>query len=71
MRPDIQYCIRCREPIRTRDVVQPVFGVQDAQAVNPLDPQDKGLVLGERIYFVHVDCKNRDMRTGSGVLVTA
>lgn len=69
MRPDIQYCIRCRKGLATRDVVQPVFGVQDAQAVNPLDPTDKGLTLGERIYFVHVDCKNTDMSRGQGVLV--
>lgn len=71
MRPDIQYCIRCRDKIHNRDVVQPVFGVQDAQAVNPLDPTDKGLTLGERIYFVHVDCKNRDLSTGNGILVHA
>ena len=71
MRPDIQYCIRCREPIQNRDVVQPVFGIQDAHAVNPFDPTDKGLTLGERIYFVHVECKNRDMSTGNGILVKA
>ena len=71
MRPDIQYCIRCRKGLARRDVVQPVFGVQDAMATNPFDPKDKGLTLGERIYFIHVDCQRPDLSQGRGLLVKA
>lgn len=70
MRPDIQYCIRCRKHLGTTDIVQPVFGVENANAVNPADPTDRGLSLGERIYFVHVECTNPKLTQGGGLLVT-
>lgn len=69
MRPDLQYCVRCRKGLRRKDIVQPVFGVQETQAVNPMDPTDKGLVLGERIYFMHADCQRPALDTGGGLLV--
>lgn len=71
MRPDVTYCIRCREKLKTADIIQPVFGVEDGQAVNPADPTDRGLLLGERMYFIHVDCRNPSLSQGSGILVTA
>jgi hypothetical protein len=70
MRPDIQYCIRCRKHLHTADIVQPVFGVENANAINPVDPTDRGLTLGERIYFVHVECANAKLTQGGGLLVT-
>lgn len=70
MRPDLQYCIRCRQSLRTDHIVQPVFGVDNPNAINPADPTDRGVTLGERIYFVHVDCGNPALRQGQGLLVT-
>lgn len=69
MRPDLQYCIRCRRRLSTDDIVQPVFGVENANAINPHDPTDRGLTLGERIYFTHVDCTNPKLSAGDSLLV--
>lgn len=70
MRPDVTYCIRCRERLRTHDVILPVFGVDQGEAVNPNDPTDRGLMLSERQYFMHADCKNPSMAAGQTLLVT-
>lgn len=71
MRPDIQYCIRCRVGLKKTDIVQPVFGIEQTNVVNPADPTDKGLVLGDRVYFIHADCKRPSLATGGGLLVTS
>jgi len=58
MHPDIHHCIRCNEPLHKKDAVVPVFQVVDPAAFNPDDAADKGIALGDRVYFVHADCKN-------------
>lgn len=69
MRPDIHYCVRCRKALRELDAISPVMQVLDARAVNPSDPTDTGLALGDRIHFVHADCGNRDLLTDNTLLV--
>ena len=69
MQPVLHNCIKCRKALQKADAVQPVFGVQDAVALNPHDPTDVGLTLGDRIYFIHVDCKNPGLGAGNGLLV--
>lgn len=71
MRPDIQYCVRCRQALRAADAITPVMQVVDPKAVNPNDPTDTGLALGDRIHFVHVDCGDRTMMDKSPLLVRA
>jgi len=58
MAPDIHHCIRCRSKLSREEIVSPVFSIDDANAVNPSDPTDRGLVLRDRVYFIHADCKN-------------
>lgn len=71
MKPILHSCIRCRNPLKKNDVVQPVFGIESPRTVNPHDPTDVGLSLSDRIYFIHVDCKRTDLTTGSGILVVS
>lgn len=70
MQPDIHVCIRCKSHLGRTDVVQPVFQVVNPDAINPDDPTDKGVELGDRIYFVHVDCKNTALnQSSSNILI--
>jgi len=59
--PDIQTCIRCKSKLSPKDIVQPVFRVNNPRAINKFDPTDVGIELGERIYFVHAGCDNPSM----------
>ena len=65
MTPDIHHCIRCRSLLRKEEVVVPVFGIDNPRAVNPDDPQDIGISLRERVYFIHADCKNTTLTHNS------
>ena len=71
MRPDIQHCVKCRKRLAKDDIIQPVFGIENANAINPADPTDRGLTLGERIYFMHADCANPAHSEGRGILVVS
>lgn len=66
--PDIHYCLRCRRQISNYEVIQPVFCVDNPRAVNPKDPTDVGMTFGDRIYFRHVDCTNRQLRDDAALL---
>ena len=68
MRPDVTYCIRCRKAVQTHDYVQPVFGVLDGKAVNPADPTDVGVLLSDRIYFIHADCRDSGLKGTSPII---
>ena len=61
MRPTIENCARCNKHFRTADLVQPVFRVVDACAQNPEDSEDRGILLGDRVYFVHADCSQSNL----------
>lgn len=63
--PTIEQCIRCKQKLLPAHVIQPVYQVTGVDVVNPQDPTDKGIELGERIHFVHVDCGSPDLRAGS------
>jgi len=69
MHPDIHHCIRCGKTLTTKDVVNPVFRVDDPNMVNPSDPGDRGVALGDRIFFMHADCKSPALVKGSGLLI--
>lgn len=69
MHPDIHHCIRCGKSLATKDVVNPVFQIVDAKAVNPSDPTDVGIAMSDRIYFLHSDCANPQLTRGSGLLI--
>jgi hypothetical protein len=47
-------------------MIQPVFQVVNPREVNPADPEDIGMALGDRIYFVHADCENVKLDRKSG-----
>jgi len=70
MHPDIHHCVRCGESLTSKDVVNPVFRVDDPNMQNPEDPMDRGVALGDRIYFMHADCKNRALTRGSSILLS-
>jgi len=70
MHPDIHHCVRCGDSLSKKDVVNPVFRVEDPNMVNPSDPADRGVALGDRIYFMHADCKNPALTKGSSILIT-
>ena len=65
MNPDIQHCVKCGEGLSSKDMVVPVFQIVDPRAVNPNDPTDVGVALGDRVYFVHADCRNRELNKRS------
>jgi hypothetical protein len=69
MTPDIHSCIRCRKNIDRHDLIQPVFQVIDAKAVNPNDYTDVGIALNDRVYFMHSDCKNTTLAGGSSSIL--
>ena len=69
MHPDIHHCIRCGNSLAAKDVVNPVFRVEDPNMVNPTDPTDRGVALGDRIYFMHADCKSPGLTRGDGILI--
>jgi len=58
MKPTIQHCIRCSRELKRDELVVPVFSIDDANAVNPADPTDRGLALRERVFFMHADCSD-------------
>lgn len=69
MIPDITHCIHCKNLLTPTDIVLPVFQVTGVNVANPEDPTDKGLTLGDRVYFVHANCKNRNLKGDSGNLL--
>jgi len=69
MHPDIHHCIRCGNKLSAKDIVNPVFRVDDPNMVNPSDPGDRGVALGDRIYFMHADCKNPALKSSSLLIV--
>jgi len=70
MTPDMHSCIRCKKALGREDLVQPVFQIIDAKAVNPNDPTDVGIALNDRVYFVHCECANPALKHhGSNILV--
>lgn len=71
MTPDIHHCIKCKSFLQKEDIVVPVFGIDNPRAVNPNDPTDIGISLRERIYFVHVDCKNKTLTGESSNIILA
>lgn len=64
MAPDIHHCIKCKNGLKKDELISPVFSIDDANAINPSDPTDRGLALRERVYFIHADCRNPSL-TGS------
>lgn len=71
MLPDIHICIRCKKPLDKKHLVQPVFQVTDGKAVNPNDPTDFGVAIGDRIYFMHGDCANPRLDGSQGNILLA
>jgi hypothetical protein len=70
MTPNIHHCIKCKTFLKKEDVVSPVFGIDNPRAVNPSDPTDVGLSLRERVYFMHVDCRNTSLnKDSSNILI--
>jgi len=70
MTPDIHHCIRCKNFLKKEEVVVPVFGIDNPRAVNPNDPEDIGISLRERVYFVHVACTNPTLtKESSNILI--
>jgi len=70
MTPDIHHCIKCHAFLKKEEIVSPVFSIDDANAMNPNDPTDRGLALRERVYFVHADCRNPLLRgQASNILI--
>lgn len=69
MQPTIEHCVRCRSRLGLADVVQPVFQVTGVNITNPNDPTDKGMCLGERNHYIHVDCGNPQLSHGQSLLV--
>jgi len=65
LKPDIHICVECQNKFERDDMLIPVFQVTDPRAVNPLDPTDVGLSLGERVYFVHGSCRNKTLTKDS------
>lgn len=68
VRPDLSCCIRCKAPLRTGEMIHPCYCIDGVDAVNPHDPTDKGLLIGDRIHMAHVDCRDKHL-TGSALLV--
>lgn len=70
MIPDLHTCIRCKKKLGDKDMVQPVFQVINARAVNPSDPTDIGIALGERVYLAHCNCSNPGLdKQSSNILI--
>lgn len=67
--PTIENCIRCKQKIRAAHIIQPVYQVTAVDVVNPTDPTDKGIELGERIHFVHIDCGSPTLLSNGSLLV--
>jgi len=61
LRPALDYCIRCKQGFKPADVAVPVMQIVDPKGVNPNDPTDTGLYLGDRIYFAHLDCGDQTL----------
>lgn len=71
MNPDIHHCIKCGKSLESDAIIVPVFQVIDPKAVNPDDPTDTGVALGERVYFIHADCKNTKLnKRNTNILFT-
>lgn len=66
--PTIEQCIKCKQKLLPNHFVMPVHQITGVDVVNPNDPTDKGLELGERIHLVHVDCTAPSLSTS--LLVT-
>ena len=61
--PDIRTCLACRAKLNKQDMVIPVFQVIENDAVNPNDPTDLGIILADRVYFAHQNCRNKQLRS--------
>ena len=70
LHPDIHHCIRCGNQLSAKDVVNPVFRVEDPDMANPTDPADRGVSLGDRIYFMHANCKSPALTQGNSMLIS-
>jgi len=57
--PEIRMCLVCKAKFSKDDMVIPVFQIIGNDVVNPSDPTDVGIALGERVYFAHHDCRNQ------------
>ncbi len=68
MQPTIEHCVRCRSKLGVMDIVQPVFQVTGVNIQNPSDPTDRGMCLGERNHYIHVDCKHPTLQSGGSLL---
>jgi hypothetical protein len=66
MTPDIHICVKCKKQLQRQDVVQPVFQVTNPREQNPLDPEDVGIALNDRVYFLHSDCANPGLNRHAG-----
>lgn len=58
VQPDLHSCIECKKRFGKNDLVVPIYQVLDPRAINPSDPMDVGITLGERVYLVHHNCRN-------------
>lgn len=68
--PDIHTCVRCKQRLQDKHIIVPVFQIVKARAVNPNDPTDVGVELGDRVYFMHADCKNGTLdKQSSNILI--
>ena len=60
--PNIHKCIRCKKEFSREDLIQPAFQIVKPRAVNPHDPTDVGIELGDRVYFIHADCGDAKLK---------
>lgn len=71
MQPDLHVCIKCKKGLESNDVVQPVFRIDNPSVTNPNDPEDVGLTIGDRVYFIHAECDNPGLNKSHGnILLT-
>jgi len=68
MQPTLELCARCKGRLDTSHMIQPVYQVT-GRGVNPNDPTDTGLFIGDRIHFVHIDCGDPTLKSSSLLVV--
>jgi hypothetical protein len=62
LQPTIHNCIECRNALERQDLIVPVFQVLNPKSINPQDVTDFGVELSDRIYFVHLNCRNTKLK---------
>lgn len=67
--PDIHSCVRCKKGFSSSDVILPLFQIVNPKAVNPEDSSDVGIELGDRVYFMHADCRNVRLDSASSNII--